>query len=127
MPLRRNAVAPLRLSLVGADDQPIDLNGASFKLDVRLYPGAEGPPLFSVSSGSGGITIVDAVGGVIEIDWPMVSAAIEALPSSAEAGDPSAPRIDTFCYDLLLISAGGQAQAIVEGPVPVSFGVTRNG
>lgn len=130
LPLRRNAVAAMRMQLFAIEsangDVPLDLTGCSFKLDIRLYPGQPGAPLLSVSTDSH-IAIVDAAAGEIEIDWPAVLDRIAAMPSFAEAGDPTRPRVDTFAYDLLLTASDGVAQAILEGSVPVSYGVTANG
>lgn len=129
--LRRNAVAAMRLVLFtldeGGAEVPMDLTGYSLRLQVRLYQGQQGAPLLDLSTGNGQIEITTAASGEVVIDWPAILALIAALPTSAEAGDPAQPRVDTFAYDLLLIAADGSAQAILEGPVPISFGVTRNG
>jgi hypothetical protein len=103
---------------------PMDIAGYQLKLDVRLYPGAPDDPLLSVSTGDGRIVVTSAATGEVEIDWPAIKVAIRALPSFTEAGDPLRPRVDTFAYDLLLIAADGDAQALAEGIIPVSYGVT---
>ena len=130
-PLRRNAVPVTRLVLFAKDEAgtevPMDLTGHSLKLEVRFYQGAPGAALLSLSTATGQIEITAPLAGEVEIDWPAILDLIAALPTTAEAGDPERPRIDTFAYDLLLIGPDGSAQAILEGPVPVSFGVTRNG
>ncbi len=131
LPLRRNATARTRLQLFtttpGGIETPMDLTGHRLRLEIRLYQGAPGGPLLSVDSSGGRIIIMDAATGDVEIDWPSVLADIEELPTTAEAGDPLRPRVDHFAYDLLVTPPGGPAQAILEGVVPVSFGVTRNG
>lgn len=125
IPLRRNAAAATRLELYDGADQPIDLTGCSLVLEVRMYPGAPGAPSLRVGTDTGTITFDDAEAGAVEINWPMIIGQIRALPSTAEAGDPSRARIDTFAYDLLLIGPDGVAQALVEGTIPVSYGVTN--
>lgn len=127
VPLRRNAVAPMRLQFFAKDqaeaEVPMDITDLTVKLEVRLYPGQPGAALLSLSTGNH-IDIIDAATGVVEVNWPAVHDAIRALPTTAEAGDPTQRRIDTFAYDLLLIAENGDAQAVLEGTIPVSFGVT---
>jgi hypothetical protein len=123
MRLRRNAAESLRLILEDAEG-PIDITGHTFELEVRLYPGQPGEPLLRLTTVDY-ISLDDPVNGSLEINWPAVLAAIDALPTFAEAGDPTAARVDTFSYDLLMTSPSGVPQAILEGPVPVSYGVTR--
>lgn len=131
IPLRRNAPDRTRLLLFTLNEAgaevPMDLSGYDLRLQIRLYQGAPGAALLDLSTGTGLIAITNPAQGEVEIDWPAVQDTIGALPSNAEAGDPTRPRIDTFTYDLLVIASDGVAQTILEGPVPVAFGVTRNG
>nr|WP_314471042.1 hypothetical protein [uncultured Sphingomonas sp.] len=131
IPLRRNAPDRTRLLLFALNEAgaevPMNLSGYDLRLQIRLYQGALGAPLLDLSTSTGLISIANPAQGEVEIDWPAVQDAIEALPSTAEAGDPTRPRIDTFAYDLMVIAPDGVSQIILEGPVPVAFGVTRNG
>ena len=123
--LRRNAPESLRLVLQDSVG-PIDLTGYSVKLQLRLYPGAPGDALLTLASPLvSGIDMSAAATGAVELNWPMFASAIAALPTTAELGDPSKPTIDTFAYDLLVTDTEGQQQVILEGPVNLSFGVTR--
>lgn len=102
----------------------MDIAGYRLRLEVRLYQGAPGKPLVRLDSTQGRIVVEDAATGVIEIDWVSVAAAIRALPTIAPPVAAPKPRIDRFAYDLLLVAPDGGAQAILDGELPVVFGVT---
>lgn len=127
--VRRNAPEAMRLqwfTLDGSGNEvPRDLNDCDLLLKLRLYPGASGDPALSIGTAVGGITIEDPAQGLVEIDWPKVGTALSALPSNPETGDPNRPLLDRYAYDLLLIDGDRQLQALLEGPVNISYGVTR--
>lgn len=122
--LRRNVPSAQRLEMSDIDGSPVDLTGATLAMQVRLYDGAVGDPLLTVSTANGRIAIDPLDHSAVTIDWPGVVAAIRAMPSGAEAGDPTRRRRDVYAYDLVVTWPDGSRQVLLEGTVPVSFGVT---
>lgn len=88
--------------LLGQDDGPFDLTGASLRMEVRLYGAQPGDALISLTEVGWdveGIRVIDAVGGRIRI--VISQNTLASLPGGPTDGtEPNAP--DPFVYDLVI-------------------------
>lgn len=97
------------------DDQTWSFVGASFLLaintmpDVPVPPGT--PPLFTLSSTGGTITVVDPVLRILAMNVPDTTIQ-QYLP------------VGWYVYDLIMISASGVRDALCAGKIQVVQGVT---
>ncbi|QAY77931.1 hypothetical protein [Sphingosinicella sp. BN140058] len=110
------------------DFEGLDLTGAAFKLQVRLYPDAPGAPLVDLatvgSAGTQGVRLLGVETGAglpishvsIRINEPVV----EGLPSPAEIG-----RDTDLYYDLQITPVGSDKFRVIEGKFTVHAGVTQ--
>lgn len=89
---------------------PVDLTGIDFEMEFKKKRGPNEPKFLELKIGQG-ITIVDAVEGIIEVFIGVQDSM--TTPSS-------------FVYDLLMIQ-GTCSQVLVEGTLEISLGVTYAG
>lgn len=117
----RNAIFPRdSFKLKDQDTQaPIDLTGATLKMQVRVAQGATDPALISVVSGVGTdrITVLDAPGG--EFIFVIRQATLQALPAAPVVDKPV-----EFDWDLT-IDFGNGPEVYFVGVLRVHTGVTR--
>lgn len=101
----------------------LPLAGASIAMQVRLYPGATGAALASLT----GIPFSDAPdpdlagGRVLTLNPTITEATLQGLPglNQPEAGDAQ-----TFAQDIVVTYADAVDERLAEGPFTVSPGVT---
>lgn len=100
--INRNRDFKETFTLLNADDTPRDLTNSDLVLELRKTVNAADPALLKLTSNpAAGITIIDAVGGQIEIAITDIETA--ALPASV------------FPYDLYEIKSGGDKTTVLSG------------
>jgi hypothetical protein len=120
--VRRNN-APWVTVLTATDDAgaAINFTGCTAAMQVRLYQGAPGAALISltnVATAIQGIQFTNAAAGEFTIRINL--ATLEALADSVGDNQPT-----TFQYDLLIYDAGSIPLLCLYGDFTVSTGVTR--
>lgn len=90
---------------------PVDLTGATLRMQVRETKHSD-IPLLSLSTGGSGITVTDAANGKFTV--------------RAEAAQTDALSFTTGVYDLEIKLADGTVTRLVEGSATLSRQVTRN-
>lgn len=123
---RRNAPAQTFFSLE-FENEPIDLTGFTFRMNVRLYPGAAGAAIISLtmaSEGQPGFFIDDAANGRFVLT-PLDDSDLEDLVPSPEDTDDVTKGLVVLYYDILALSADDNPESICYGKLTVDSGVTR--
>ena len=100
--LRTNADYGEVLQFTDGSNGPIDLNGKSFAMQVRLFPG--GPFLFDVP-----LKVIDAADGQLQVG---------PILGKPNAGD--------YSHDLI-VTQDGLREVWAQGVVQIQQGVTTNG
>lgn len=106
--LQRNADWRRELAIVDDLGDPLDLTGATFKLEVKYREGDPDPPLATAN-----ITVVDAPGGIIEAH----------LSGDQFAAVPGANELVNLAYDLIGTQDGDDT-ALARGYVILTPGVS---
>lgn len=105
--MRNNETFVFRLEYVDANDLPIDLTGATVRMQVRNKP--RGTVILD-SAGVGGSTSIDGPAGKIEVIFDAPTMIAVTAPSGV--------------YDVALTAADGTIDVILEGAVKFAPGVT---
>jgi hypothetical protein len=92
------------------DAVPVPMTGCSMKMQLRLTAASDDVAI-TISTDNGRFVILDGPSGV----WEFNVSLIDALQVAA----------NSYIYDLLITSAGGEVFAAITGQVLVSQGVTR--
>jgi len=118
---RRNAPFVEEYEFADEGGQPLDFTDCSVAMQLRLYAGASGSPLISLTDtdGTDGRAYFnDPTDGVLSVT--IAEASLNALPARA-----STDTRESFYYDLLITWPDGLTECLMEGQFILKAGVTR--
>lgn len=124
MAVYRNQLAKITIDFVG-----YDFSSATFAMQVRLYRGVTGTPLFNLVNAAAGAEGISA-GVVTTGGVPTTSVTIQLAEATIDAAVPwpangLEPGTDVrLKYDLQITPAGGTKQRWLEGDFMIIEGVT---